>query len=116
VLSDRAYNILKHFASAGLPGLITLYFTLAQIWHLPNTEQVMGTASAVNMFLGAILGISTVRYNNSDAKYVGAIEVTDDGTKKTFSLNLKGSPEDLESLDSATFKVSPVQVPPGSVV
>ncbi|MBR2822657.1 MAG: hypothetical protein IKE24_03090, partial [Clostridia bacterium] len=39
-----------------------LYFALARIWELPLAEQVVGTITAVDAFLGALLGISTAQY------------------------------------------------------
>lgn len=45
-----------------LPAMGTLYFALASIWHLPYGEQVVGTITAVDTFLGVILGITTAQY------------------------------------------------------
>ncbi len=39
-----------------------LYFALAQIWGLPYGEEIVGTITAIDCFLGAILGISNVQY------------------------------------------------------
>ena len=61
-LSDRNYNVLKWLAQYLLPALGTLYFALASIWGLPYGEQIVGTITAVDAFLGAILGISTAVY------------------------------------------------------
>ena len=66
-LSNRAYDILKWIAQYLLPGLGTLYFALASIWGLPYGEQIVGTITAVDTFLGVILGISTSAYNKGDA-------------------------------------------------
>ena len=110
LLNDRTYNVLKHVAAVGLPALTTLYFALAQIWHFPDTSEVMGTISAINMFIGGLVGVSTVQYKNSDSKYVGDLEVVDTGDKKTFSLSLNGDPAELENMTEATFKVT--QLPP----
>jgi len=117
LLSDSVYNVLKHVAASGLPALAALYFALSQIWHFPDTAQVMASIAAINTCLGVLLGVSTVVYNNSDAKYVGTIEVTNssDGQKKTFSLNLNQDPESIENLDEATFKVAPVVLAPSVV-
>ena len=41
----------------------TLYFGLAQIWKLPYPEQIVGTITAIYTFLGCLLGISTLNYN-----------------------------------------------------
>ena len=62
-MSDKVYNILKWVAQVVLPAIATLYFALAQIWGLPYGEQIVGTITAIDAFLGAILGISTIQYN-----------------------------------------------------
>lgn len=62
-MSDKTYNILKNVALIWLPAIATLYFALSGIWGLPYGEQIVGTLTAVDTFLGAILGISTQQYN-----------------------------------------------------
>lgn len=62
-MSNKAYDILKFIAQILLPALGTLYFALASIWGLPYGEQIVGTITAVDAFLGALLGISTKKYN-----------------------------------------------------
>lgn len=62
-LSNKTYDILKWIAQYLLPGLGTLYFALASIWGLPYGEQIVGTITAIDTFLGVILGISTAEYN-----------------------------------------------------
>lgn len=61
-LSNKAYDILKWIALYLLPALGTLYFALSQIWGFPYGEEIVGTITAIDAFLGAILGISTVNY------------------------------------------------------
>lgn len=65
VLSDKAYAILKWIAMVVLPAIGTLYFTLSGIWGFPYGEQIVGTITAVDMFLGALLGISEAQYNKA---------------------------------------------------
>lgn len=62
-MSNKIYNILKFIAQIVLPAIGTLYFALASIWGLPYGEQIVGTITAVDAFLGALLGISTMQYN-----------------------------------------------------
>lgn len=64
-ISNKTYDVLKWIAQYLLPALGTLYFALAGIWGLPYGEQVVGTITAVNTFLGVVLGISTATYNKS---------------------------------------------------
>lgn len=63
MLSNKAYDILKWIAMYLLPALGTLYFALAGIWSFPYGEEVVGTITAVDTFLGVLLGISTAQYN-----------------------------------------------------
>lgn len=62
-MSNKAYDVLKFIAQILLPALATLYFALAKIWQFPYAEEVVGTISAIDVFLGAILGLSTMQYN-----------------------------------------------------
>lgn len=63
MFSDKTYDFLKWIAMYLLPAIGTLYFALARIWGFPFGEEVVGTISAIDTFLGVILGISTVQYN-----------------------------------------------------
>ena len=62
-MSNKVYDVLKFIAQILLPAIGTLYFALARIWDLPYAEQIVGTITAVDAFLGALLGISTMQYN-----------------------------------------------------
>ena len=62
-MSNKVYDVLKWIAMLFLPALGTLYFALAGIWGLPYGEQIVGTITAIDTFLGVILGISTSQYN-----------------------------------------------------
>ena len=62
-LSNKVYDVLKYIAQIVLPALATLYFALAKIWNFPYGAEVVGTISAVDAFLGALLQISTNKYN-----------------------------------------------------
>lgn len=66
-LTNKQYDILKWIALIALPAIGTLYFTLATIWGLPYGDQVVGTITAVDTFLGALLGISTSKHNKRKA-------------------------------------------------
>lgn len=62
-MSNKTFDVLKWIAQIFLPALGTLYFGLAKIWNLPYSEEIVGTITAVDLFLGALLGISTLEYN-----------------------------------------------------
>lgn len=64
-LSNTVYDILKFVAQIALPALGTLYFALAEIWGFPYGAEIVGTITAIDAFLGALLGISTAQYNKA---------------------------------------------------
>ena len=64
--SNKVYDILKWIAQIVLPAIGTLYFALAGIWGFPYGEQIVGTITAIDAFLGAILGISSANYNKGN--------------------------------------------------
>ena len=65
-MSNKLYDILKWIALILLPALGTLYFALAGIWGFPYAEQVVGTITAIDTFLGLLLGISANTYKKGD--------------------------------------------------
>lgn len=62
-LSNSVYDVLKFLCTILLPACGTLYFALARIWDLPLAEEIVGTLSAIAVFIGAIIGISSLTYN-----------------------------------------------------
>lgn len=65
-LNDKVYDVLKWIAQYLLPALGTLYFALSTIWGFPYGEQVVGTITAIDAFLGAILGLSSATYYKNE--------------------------------------------------
>lgn len=65
-MSNKLYDILKWVALIFLPALGTLYFALSSIWGLPYGEQIVGTITAIDAFLGALLGISNINYKKGN--------------------------------------------------
>lgn len=65
-MSNETFDLLKYFAQIILPALATLYFALSQIWGLPCGEEVVGTITAIDAFLGAVLRISSNEYKGGD--------------------------------------------------
>lgn len=62
-MSNKVYDILKWIAQILIPAIGTLYFSLAGIWDFPYPEEVVGTLTAIDTFLGVLLGISSYNYN-----------------------------------------------------
>ena len=69
-MSNKVYDVLKFICQIVLPAMGTLYFALAGIWGFPYGEQIVGTITAIDTFLGVILGISTIDYNRKNNKGV----------------------------------------------
>ena len=65
-LNNKTYDVLKWIAMYFLPALGTLYFALAGIWGFPYGEEIVGTITAIDTFIGVILGISAAQYNKEE--------------------------------------------------
>ena len=65
-ISNKVYDVLKWIAQYLLPAFGTLYFALSPIWGFPYGEQVVGTITAIDAFLGAILGLSSATYYKNE--------------------------------------------------
>lgn len=62
-ISNRMYDVLKWVAILFLPALAILIRTVFAIWNIPYGDQISATIIALQVFLGAILGVSTLNYN-----------------------------------------------------
>ena len=91
--SNKVYDALKWIAQYLLPAAGALYLALAKIWGLPYGEEIIGTISAVDVFLGVLLGISSASYNKRF---------------KTFNVPV----EALRGVGSVTFTVNAEDLPP----
>lgn len=104
-LTSKAYNHLKYAVQIVLPAAGTLYFTLAQIWALPYGEQVVGTITAIALFGGILIGVDKNRYEKSDQKFDGAINV-DNELDDPYSLEFKKELPELAGQNEVTLKVN----------
>lgn len=108
-ISNKLYDQLKFIAQILLPALGALYFALAQIWHLPKAEEVVGTITVIDTFLGVVLGLSANTYVKSGADVDGSINVEDTREKTNFTLAIDTAPEKLAQQDRVVLKVTNVQ-------
>jgi len=65
-LSDKAYSVIKWCVIIFLPACAVLYTALSEIWLLPCPKEVSATISAICVFLGTVLCISSAEYNADD--------------------------------------------------
>lgn len=104
-VKNGTYNFLKFVALVVLPAAATGYFALAGIWHLQHTEQIIGTISAVDTFLGAMLHVSTKSYSPATN---GALKVDlSDPAKETYTLDVTTPLEDIKKLSHLVLAVEP---------
>ena len=102
VFSNKVYDQLKWVAQYLLPALGTLYFALSGIWNLPYGEQVVGTITAIDTFLGVLLGISSKGYEGD-----GTMTIDDSSEEKDiYNLELNIPAEELANKKTITFKVN----------
>lgn len=64
-MPDKVYDILKWIALIVMPAIATLYGVLASIWGLPYGDQIVATITAIDTFIGALLGVSSYQYNKT---------------------------------------------------
>lgn len=62
MLSNRTFDILKWICLVVLPACASLYMGLSKIWQLPFATEIPQTITIVDAFLGALLGVSTIKY------------------------------------------------------
>jgi hypothetical protein len=107
MLSNSVYNTFNMFVQLILPAALTLYVTLATIWHWDHVTEVTASVAPAMAFLGLILRISNKSYIASNDRFGGNIIVTEneDGVK-TYSLEVNGDPAAISDQKEITFKVS----------
>lgn len=67
--NNKVYDILKWVVNVVIPALATLILTIGQIWGFTEiTVPVAATVVAVEAFLGALLGVSSIKYKLSSNK------------------------------------------------
>lgn len=63
-MNNTVYDILKWVALIAMPAFAILYESLAATWGLPFGEQISETITALDLFLGVVLGVSNATYNS----------------------------------------------------
>lgn len=61
--NEKTYQFMKWFTTVVLPAITTLWLTLASIWDFPYAEPIGATLGAITVFLGALLGIGSIKYS-----------------------------------------------------
>ena len=63
-LPDRVYDVLKWVAIIVMPAFATFIVGLGGIWSIPYAGQLAATVTAIGVLLGALLGLSSVKYHS----------------------------------------------------
>lgn len=110
LFGNRAYDRVKFVAQILLPALAVFYGSLGGLWEFPKTEEVVGSLIALDLFLGALLSLSSAQYRNSPERFDGTMFVKRDVNalgepvlKAGYSVDTPA--EVLEGKTEATFKV-----------
>lgn len=102
-LKNSTYDALKWIGLIVLPAFATLYSTLGQIWGWGYTDQIVLTITAIDTFIGVVLGISAKSYTPDTD---GVITIaTDKGGAVLDNLELNDIPEDIADKSSITLEV-----------
>lgn len=96
--SNKVYDRLKWIAMYLLPALGTLYFALAKLWSLPYGTEIVGTITALDTFLAALLGISKHSYQGE-----GTIQLSEDDD--TSEVELYGDIQEMIDRGRITLNV-----------
>lgn len=106
--NPKVYGALKQIALVWLPALASLYVLLAGIWGLPDVKQVVGSISAVDTFLGAVMHISAKSYAKQAAKPDGSLVIDDSDPEKTVAMLDLGdtSPHEMIKKQAITLRVT----------
>ena len=67
-MSEKTYDILAWVGKIVLPALAVLYSSVGDTWGLPYVEQIPKTLMALDVFLNALLGISSANYYKEISK------------------------------------------------
>ncbi len=67
-MTNKVYDILKWVSVIVVPALVLLINTLGQIWGWGYTKEISMTISAIGVFIGAVIQISSKKYNNKNTE------------------------------------------------
>lgn len=64
-MTNKVYDVLKWISVIVVPALVLLINTLGEIWGWQHTAEISATISAIGVFIGALIQISSARYNKA---------------------------------------------------
>ena len=103
-MTNKTYDVLKYIAQIVLPAIGALYAALTPLWNLPYGEQIVGTIAAIDVFLGALLQISSNKYYKQGKDVLGTLAIDPENETANFNFN-EANAEDLLNAKTAKVKV-----------
>lgn len=76
LFKGKLYDWLKYTAMIVLPGLAGFVITFFNIWDIGYADQIAASITAVNAFLGILLGLSNRTYNRDESQFDGYLTMT----------------------------------------
>ena len=106
-ITNKVYDVIKWIVTIVIPAIITLYATLGNVWNLPYVEQITATLAAINVFLGAVIQISSSNYNKTYDGILHVDTVSDEESDKyLFEID---DLDDIIDKDKITLKINNTQ-------
>lgn len=101
--NNKVYDVLKWIAMVVLPAIATFYCAIAAIWGLPYANQIVGTITAFDTLLGALIGISSQSYKGDGTLLV---DRTDPSGKEIYRFELGDNLENLQHNGKYVLRVN----------
>ena len=99
-MTDKTYDILKRIALIVIPALATFVNAVGIVWGIPYTNEATATITALGVFLGAALGVSSKNYEPDTH---GNLVVT---KRNDVYADFTAEPSDLKDGDTIILKVT----------
>lgn len=62
-MSNKIYDILKWISVMVIPAIVVFINTLGKVWDWQYTTEITATISAIGVFIGAVIQVSSAKYN-----------------------------------------------------
>lgn len=102
VLNSNLYELIKWVSLVLLPAAGALYFGLGQIWHFPAIEEVIGSITVVDTFLGVLV---TKTSANNVAGDLVLTQSPEDGSVTGIKMMANRDPLILDDQSKVVFMV-----------
>lgn len=65
-MSNKVYDVLKWITLVFMPALITLTGVILNCFNVQNADVILTIMTAVETFMGSLLGVSNISYKKSN--------------------------------------------------